>query len=816
MMAIDELLSLPAFGADPTARQAVFERAMVEALEHHRDHCEPFRTFLEVRRMQPGTWNGSLEALPFLPAKLFKRLRLQSVPDDAVKRVLSSSATSSQVPSTVVIDRLTSNRQRRCLARELASLFGSARRPYLICDALPTRHCGSMELSARAAGMQGFLLNARQTVFLMDETATGPRFEPDRLAEELERCDPATPPVIIGYTYILYDRVVRQLLENGRSVSLPEGSAVLHFGGWKRLADAAVSAYVFSADVCRAFGVAPSAVWNVYGFTEQLGVVYPGAGVQPHRVPTYAEVLVRDPLTLKCCADGTPGVLQFITPLPHSYPGISILVEDMGRAVERCPVTDRIEAFEVLGRVSKAEIRGCGDTLPDAVYRASSAAVASRKGPVRVLYPRDWNGPADIGTVQRIAESLRVAQQKLACMAIDDIIGLLSAVGRSWAASAAAFGAAEEIGFLPLWLRYPNLRSFCDRSLRGNRLFLDRFHCAGDKNHLVRAYPRGLSVHWIAGNSPVIGMLSLVAAWLSKNVSIVKTSSRDLEVLPRLLSIAEQASYVAADGTEYSGRDLCAACAVIHAERTDTRTAECLSELADVRIAWGGLEAVESIMRLPRRFGTEDVIFGPRLSFAVVGVESLGDSARAAQAATAIARDAVAFGQRGCNSPHTVFVEQGAPVSPLAFSEMLSSLLDGFPAAKRMRVSAEADALQILTARTEHEMYGRAFYQSALPTSVLYREQSEPALNEPCYFGTLYVRPVRNVFDVVPLCSRTTQTIGLAAGSRAEALAAACAARGVSRCTALGNMSLYDAPWDDMYPLDRLVRWVSLDGKACA
>ena len=33
---------------------------------------------------------------------------------------------------------------------------------------------------------------------------------------------------------------------------------------------------------------------------------------------------------------------------------------------------------------------------------------------------------------------------------------------------------------------------------------------------------------------------------------------------------------------------------------------------------------------------------------------------------------------------------------------------------------------------------------------------------------------------------------------------------GIERVTELGKMSVFDYPWDGMFPLDRLVRWTSL------
>jgi hypothetical protein len=62
---------------------------------------------------------------------------------------------------------------------------------------------------------------------------------------------------------------------------------------------------------------------------------------------------------------------------------------------------------------------------------------------------------------------------------------------------------------------------------------------------------------------------------------------------------------------------------------------------------------------------------------------------------------------------------------------------------------------------------------------------------------------------VAALCSVNTQTAGLALGERRLAVAEALTARGVERCPEVGRMALYEAPWDGMYPMDRMVRWVS-------
>jgi phenylacetate-coenzyme A ligase PaaK-like adenylate-forming protein len=131
-----------------------------------------------------------------------------------------------------------------------------------------------------------------------------------------------------------------------------------------------------NSEVEQVFAMDEPYIRDVYGFTEQLGVIYPDDGNGVRLAPVYSEVVVRDPVTLESLPDGMPGLLEFITPLPHSYPGIALVLDDMGRIVSR----DRGQngrfgtRFEVLGRARGSEIRGCGDTLPEQIYQVREMA----------------------------------------------------------------------------------------------------------------------------------------------------------------------------------------------------------------------------------------------------------------------------------------------------------------------------------------------------------------------------------------------------------------------------------------------------------
>jgi Acyl-CoA reductase (LuxC) len=410
----------------------------------------------------------------------------------------------------------------------------------------------------------------------------------------------------------------------------------------------------------------------------------------------------------------------------------------------------------------------------------------------------------------RLIGELRAGQECLRAAAVDDLIGLCDAAGQAWTQpenDVARMVGRLGIGFLPLWLRRANLEQVVAQALRDNSAAMDGFVSVAGNGQRRRAQPRGLLVHWVAGNVPLLGMISVVQGLLTKNANMVKVSRQNAGILPYFLSALGQVRYRRKDGHQIDGTLLTGAVRAIYADRGDMAAATALSTAADLRVAWGGREAVEAIMNLPRRFGTEDIVFGPKTSFVVVGSEMLAGEASARQVAALVARDTVALGQRGCNSPHTVFVERGGALSPEEFAALLGEEL-GRAARRAQPDTAPQEAFQILGWRAEYDMRGQAWYGAGVRWSVFYSDEDR-GLATPCYGRTLFVRPVDNVFDVAALCSVNTQTAGLAVGERRLKLADELTARGVERCPEVGRMALYEAPWDGMYPMDRMIRWVS-------
>ena len=79
--------------------------------------------------------------------------------------------------------------------------------------------------------------------------------------------------------------------------------------------------------------------------------------------------MIRDPMTFEELPTGQAGVVQTVSALPTSYPGHSLLTEDLG-VIERVDggVGGRLgKAIRIIGRAPRAELRGCSDTHAAAV-----------------------------------------------------------------------------------------------------------------------------------------------------------------------------------------------------------------------------------------------------------------------------------------------------------------------------------------------------------------------------------------------------------------------------------------------------------------
>jgi hypothetical protein len=360
----------------------------------------------------------------------------------------------------------------------------------------------------------------------------------------------------------------------------------------------------------------------------------------------------------------------------------------------------------------------------------------------------------------------------------------------------------EGVAFLSSWLRKANMMQIVEKNLR-DIAYLDHF--VGEKKR-IKAQPRGLVCHWIAGNVPTIGLFSLFQSMLVGNANILRIPPKSHDTMVRLLKAFASSKIESG----LVGADLLKSTAIIYYDRSDRLANEELSDIADARVVWGGEDAVKSITGLPRRAHCEDVIFGPKYSLAVLDREAI-ESNNLPRTLRFLASAIFLFDQAACTSPHVVFCEKsGVDIATLARSlgEEMCKLAKRYP-------KTDIDQFimtKIINARAEHALDPDASVVCSPENDWTILINKRPGLEEPIESRTIFVKEVGSIMDVVPHITKKIQTIGCAVDDKAKLLAFAdeVTFRGVARCVNVDQMHLFDSPWDGMLFMSRLVNWVTL------
>jgi hypothetical protein len=358
MSAIERLLAMKPFEENKGA----FMEAMREALKFHYDNCQMFRRFCEKNGFNPEG-DYSLEEIPFFPVSLFKTLKLISVDEKEIVKDVSSSSTTSGIPSRIYLDSITAKRQSRALNAIMSSFMGPERRVLIVFDSPETVKSSQGNLSSRGTAIRGMLPFSKGVHFVLDGNLN---LDMEALEKALSSVQPGEKVCFLGFTYLIY-----QILEKHKNdkeakglFSKTRGSLVLHLGGWKKLAELRVDKARFNQDLAAFLNTDAKGVMDIYGMVEQLGTIYPDCEYGLKHVPAYSDIIIRDVETLKPAEKGRQGFIQLLSPMPHSYPGVSVISDDTGVIVPgRCRCGRKGKAFLFKSRAEKAELKGCGDTL---------------------------------------------------------------------------------------------------------------------------------------------------------------------------------------------------------------------------------------------------------------------------------------------------------------------------------------------------------------------------------------------------------------------------------------------------------------------
>jgi hypothetical protein len=346
----------PVFGLTSADKQTYLLPALNALHRHHQIQCSVYANITGSSYQRAAFNCQNLTELDYLAVRLFKSMRLSSIAAEDVFKTLQSSGTTSQVTAKVVLDRETSQRQSKVLVAIMQQILGKARLPMLIIDAKSTVQDRS-KFNARAAGIQGLAFFGRDHTYALNE-----KMQPDwAVIDEFCERHKGKPVLVFGFTFMVWQYFVSALEAMGKNIALPTAT-LIHSGGWKKLDAEKVDNKTFKQRVIDATGIFK--IHNFYGMAEQVGSIFLECDSGHLHAPSCADLVIRDPIDLSVAPMGKQGIIQVVSAVPSSYPGHSLLTEDIGilHGEDDCSCGWKGKYFSVVGRLPKAEIRGCSDT----------------------------------------------------------------------------------------------------------------------------------------------------------------------------------------------------------------------------------------------------------------------------------------------------------------------------------------------------------------------------------------------------------------------------------------------------------------------
>jgi acyl-CoA reductase-like NAD-dependent aldehyde dehydrogenase len=293
-----------------------------------------------------------------------------------------------------------------------------------------------------------------------------------------------------------------------------------------------------------------------------------------------------------------------------------------------------------------------------------------------------------------------------------------------------------------------------------------------------RPAPAGpaLIAHVLASNVPALALPAIALACLAGAAVLVKSGRDDPVSAPAFV-----------DALAALDPALAATIVSAYWPGGEIEREELLLGAAEVVIATGSDATLKA---LGARRWSRLVTHGPRVSVAAIGRAAVAD---ADVIADALATDIALHDQRGCLSPHAIYVEAGGTLAPRAFAERLAVALE--TVARRLPPGP---------ARVEERAARRLFASGAEWASGVVVDagsagivvcQDEPAFRPSPGFRTVRVYPLPAIEALAPLLPNgTVECVGLA-GIDPNPLLAPLAARGVSRLCPVGRMQRPPLDW---------------------
>ena len=357
-MEFESILELPVYSTPKKEKERLITERMNDLTSKHYNNCNNYKNILDAFDYDINKNHGFNE-IPFIPVRLFKELEMKSVSNDKIVKTMMSSGTSGQKVSKIYLDKTTSSNQQKTMIKIVSEYIGNKRIPMIIVDS-PSILKDRNSFSARGAGILGFSMFGSDRIYAltndMDLDILGVKQFLERHKDE--------KILIFGFTYMIWKHFYEELnkLKKSGTVIDLSSAIMIHGGGWKKLITESVDPSTFNKKMNEVCGI--TKIHNYYGMVEQTGCIYMECECGHLHASIFSDIIIRNPLDFSECDYGDEGIIQVLSTIPESYPGHSLLTEDVGAVIgeDNCPCGRKGKYFRIVGRLNDAEIRGCSDT----------------------------------------------------------------------------------------------------------------------------------------------------------------------------------------------------------------------------------------------------------------------------------------------------------------------------------------------------------------------------------------------------------------------------------------------------------------------
>jgi phenylacetate-coenzyme A ligase PaaK-like adenylate-forming protein len=355
MFDIKDIIDISPFSLAHQKKMELYSNALSDLTKYHYEKCPQYRKLLSVLGFEFNSVTA-VEDIPFIPVRLFKEYELLSVDRSQVVKTMTSSGTTGQSVSKIFLDKDTSTNQTRALTKLVSSFIGKKRLPMLVIDSKAVIKDRNL-FSARGAGILGFSMFGYDVAYALDEQM---QIDMPLIQTFIEK-HKDEQILLFGFTFMIWEHFYSALKTAGIKLTLDNG-IMIHGGGWKKLIEQAVDNDTFKKSLFDVCGI--QRIYNYYGMVEQTGSIFMECESGHLHASIFSDVLIRDHRDFTSLSVGQEGLVQLLSLLPLSYPGHSILSEDVGEILgeDDCPCGRKGKYFKIYGRIKNAEVRGCSDT----------------------------------------------------------------------------------------------------------------------------------------------------------------------------------------------------------------------------------------------------------------------------------------------------------------------------------------------------------------------------------------------------------------------------------------------------------------------